>query len=103
MFAYLVDPHGAIKVTLWEQFSELEEGKTYNFQNLQVKEYNSNGVYLSTPKTGCTITKVEPFSQPLFILLTYLRTLPIQQQQQKYLEWEVSLHIKPAATVTKSW
>ncbi|XP_066018906.1 uncharacterized protein [Pocillopora verrucosa] len=65
-FAYLVDPHGAIKVTLWEQFCGLEEGKTYNFQNLQVKkEYNSNGVYLSTPKTGCTITEVEPFSQPL--------------------------------------
>lgn len=66
MFSYLVDPHGAIKVTLWEQFCGLEEGKTYNFQNLQVKkEYNSNGVYLSTPKTGCTITEVEPFSQPL--------------------------------------
>ena len=66
LFAYLVDPHGAIKVTLWEQFCGLEEGKTYNFQNLLVKkEYNSNGLYLSTPKTGCTITEVEPFSQPL--------------------------------------
>ena len=35
------NPHGSIKVALWEAFSELLEGNTYDFQNLQVKkEYN---------------------------------------------------------------
>ena len=43
--AFLSDPHGTIKVTLWEPFSDLEEGKTYQFDNLLVRrEYNTKDI-----------------------------------------------------------
>ena len=35
--ALLGDPHGTIRVTLWEPFSDLKEGKTYQFDNLLVR------------------------------------------------------------------
>ena len=35
VYAYLVDPHEAIKVTLWEEFSELKDGTTNNFQTFE--------------------------------------------------------------------
>ena len=64
--AHLIDPYGAIKVTLWETFCELEEGKTYQFENLLVRrEYNSKDLVLTTPKSGCKALETEPFKDNL--------------------------------------
>ena len=60
--AFLGDPHGTIKVTLWEPFCDLEEGETYQFDNLLVRrEYNTKDIILATPKTGCKAVETASF------------------------------------------
>ena len=50
--AYLSDPSGTIKVTLRDRFCDLEERKTYPFDNLLVRgEYKTKDIILVTPKT----------------------------------------------------
>ena len=61
--AFLGDPHGTMKVTLWEPFSDLQEGKTYQFDNLLVRrEHNTKDIIL-TPKTGCKAVETAPFKE----------------------------------------
>ena len=60
--AYFGDPSGTIKVTFWDRFCDLENGKTYPFDNLLVRgEYKTKDIILATPKTGCKA--VEPFKE----------------------------------------
>ena len=40
--AFLGDPPGTIKVTLWEPFSDLEEGKTYQFDKKRIQHQRYN-------------------------------------------------------------
>ena len=65
--AFIVDQTGHIKVVLWaEHTGQLEQGKTYLFKNLRLKQ--NNGVkYLNTPKeaTGLSIEETEHFPGPL--------------------------------------
>lgn len=65
--AFLIDPHGSIKVVLWENFAtQLQEATTYVFTNLRVqKDSFTHQVYLSTPKTGCDINQTDPFEERL--------------------------------------
>lgn len=64
--AYLGDPSGTIKVTLWDRFCDLEEGKTYPFDNHLVRgEYKTQDIILVTPKTGCKAVENTPFKENL--------------------------------------
>ena len=48
----LIDETNSIKVILWENHvDKLEEGRTYNLRNLQLKESHGDK-YVNTPKTG---------------------------------------------------
>lgn len=61
---FLGDPHGTVNVTLREPFSDLEEGKTYQFDNLLVRrEYNTKEIILATPKTGCKTVETASFKE----------------------------------------
>ena len=65
---FIVDPHGAITIELWEDFiPQVEEGGTYTFKNLRVLKNQYNGsLFVGTPAgCNCTITPREDFSQPL--------------------------------------
>lgn len=66
--AFLVDPHGRIKIDLWEDFvNEVTESGTYTFANIRVRKDDYAGNYsVTTPNSSdCTITQCEPFTQPL--------------------------------------
>ena len=97
--AYLGDPSGTIKVTLWDRFCDLEEGKTYPFDNHLVRgEYKTQDIILVTPKTGCKAVENTPFKENL--------NYPSQLQQllhlHKYLEFTYSLHITHTANANRS-
>ena len=65
---FIVDPHGAITIELWEDFiPQVEEGGTYTFKNLRLHKNQYNGsLFVGTPVgCSCTITPREDFSQPL--------------------------------------
>lgn len=65
---FIVDPHGAITIELWEDFiPQVEEGGTYTFKNLRLHKNQYNGsLFVGTPVgCNCTITPREDFSQPL--------------------------------------
>ncbi|CAH3186019.1 unnamed protein product, partial [Porites evermanni] len=63
---YLVDPSGSIKLILWESlFQEVQDGKTYTFNNLRVlKEYNTGKLALGTTMDS-KIDMVPEIDQPL--------------------------------------
>ena len=62
--AYLGDPSGTIKVTLRDRFCDLEERKTYPFDNLLVRgEYKTKDIILVTSKTGCKAVENTPFKE----------------------------------------
>ena len=65
--AFLIDPHGSIKIHLWENFTKhCDEEMTYNFKNLRLhKDVRSNELFLGTPKTGCVIEPCDPFEEKL--------------------------------------
>ena len=51
--AYLGDPSGTIKVTIWDRFCDLEEGKTYPFDNHLVRgEYKTQDIILVLDQQG---------------------------------------------------
>ncbi|CAB3979082.1 Hypothetical predicted protein [Paramuricea clavata] len=58
---FLVDPFGSIRIVIWESFCEdVEDGETYNFKNIRVKN-DSSEVYVTTPPNGCSIVSTSPF------------------------------------------
>ena len=62
--AYLGDPSGTIKVILRDRFCDLEERKTYPFDNRLVRgEYKTKDIILVTPKTGCKAVENTPFKE----------------------------------------
>ena len=62
--AHLGDPSGTIKVTLRDRFCDLEERKTYPFDNPLVRgEYKTKDIILVTPKTGCKAVENTPFKE----------------------------------------
>lgn len=65
--AILVDPTGSIKVVFWQEWVDsVEDGETYTFTNLRVKEdYHSHEKFVNTAKAGCKIEASVPFTQPL--------------------------------------
>ena len=66
--AFLVDPHGGIKIDLWEDFiNEVTGSGTYTFANIRVRKDDFTGTFsVTTPNSSdCTITQCEPFTQPL--------------------------------------
>ncbi|CAB3986871.1 Hypothetical predicted protein [Paramuricea clavata] len=66
--ALLVDPHGGVKLVLWEDFIlQVKEGLTYTFTNVRVRKNNTNAsVSVSTPNSSdCTIEECKPFTEPL--------------------------------------
>ena len=70
--AYLGDPSGTIKVTLWDRFCDLEERKTYPFDNPLVRgEYKTKDIILVTPKTGCKAVENTPFKENLNYQVIY--------------------------------
>ena len=97
--AYLGDPSGTIKVTLWDRFCDLEEGKTYPFDNHLVRgEYKTQDIILVTPKTGCKAVENTPFKENL----NYPSHLQQLLHLQKYLEFTYSLHITHTANANRS-
>ena len=45
-------------------FSDLEEGKTYQFDNLvERREYNTKDIILAKPKTGCKAVETASFKE----------------------------------------
>ena len=62
--ATLSDPFGSIKITLWEQYTNLvQEGKTYALKNPKVRK-NGDWHELTTARGGSTtITEVEPLKE----------------------------------------
>ena len=74
--AFLGDPHGTIKVTLWEPFSDLEEGKIYQFDNLVVRtEYNTKDIIFAKPKTGCKAVETASFKENVIQPFELLKSL----------------------------
>ena len=68
--AQIIDHTGCIKIVLWEEFQhQVEQGKTYVFNNVRLKKNSSsNEIYLNTAKGNkTTITPTEPFEIPLAI------------------------------------
>ena len=65
--AFLLDPHGCIKITLWEDFAcQCQQDNTYTFENVRLqKDAKSQRLFLSTPKSGCSITLTDPFEEQL--------------------------------------
>ena len=61
--ALLVDPHGSIKIILWEDdTTQVEEGGTYDFHNLRLKKNKYTGeFYVNPAKTGSKISTADPF------------------------------------------
>ena len=65
MEATLRDPFGSIRITLWEQYTDQVQGKTYAFKNLKVRK-NGDSNELTTARDGSTtITEVEQFKETL--------------------------------------
>ena len=92
--AFLGDPHGTIKVTLWEPFSDLEGGKTYQFDNLLVtREYNTKDIVLATPKTGCKAVETASFKENVIQPSELPKSFTTTTTPAKYLEFSHSLHI----------
>lgn len=107
--AYLVDPHGTIKVTLWETFCDLEEGKTYQFENILVRrEYNSKDLVLTTPRSGCKAQEIEPFKdnvvQPSELPKTFTSTTAIAKVLglQSFTVYQACCQCKKKITLDKS-
>ena len=65
--AILLDPTGSIKVVFWEAFVDtVEDGNTYKFTNLRVKEdYHTHEKFVNMAKEGCKFESAPPFTQPL--------------------------------------
>ena len=100
--AFLGDPHGTIKVTLWEPFSDLEEGKTYQFDNLLVRrEYNTKDIILATPKTGCKAVETASFKENVIQPSELPKSFTTTTTPAKYLEFSHSLHIMHVANAKR--
>ena len=57
-------------------FSDLEEGKTYQFDNLGVRrEYNTKDIILAKPKTGCKAVKTASFKDNVIQPFELLKSL----------------------------
>lgn len=65
--AILLDPTGSIKVVFWESFVDsVEDGQTYKFTNLRVKEdFHTHEKFVNTAKEGCNIESASPFTTDL--------------------------------------
>ncbi len=51
---FLIDPHGTIKIVLWEdEVNSIEEGKTYLFKNIRLKKNRISGDIYVNPRKGC--------------------------------------------------
>ena len=98
--AFLGDPHGTIKVTLWEPFSDLEEGKTYQFDNLLVRrEYNTKDIILA--KTGCKAVETASFKETVIQPSELPKSFTTTTTPAKYLEFSHSLHIMHVANAKR--
>ena len=61
-----VDETGTIKLLLWEDHCDkIQDGLTYNFINLRVKEDLRGNIIVNTAKQGCIIESINPFSEEL--------------------------------------
>lgn len=57
-------------------FSDLEEGKTYQFDNLVVRrEYNTKDIILAKPKTGCKAVETASFKENVIQPFELLKSL----------------------------
>ncbi len=61
----LIDPYGSIKIVFWEQDTEkVEEGGTYKFKNLRLKQSKFNQeLYVNPAKSDSEITKCYAFEK----------------------------------------
>ena len=67
--ALLVDPHGSVKIVLWEDdIHKVKEGETYKFKNLRIKKNKNSGeLYVNPAKGNCVISKCAPFKDKLAV------------------------------------
>ena len=57
-------------------FSDFEEGKTYQFDNLVVRrEYNTKDIILAKPKTGCKAVETASFTENVIQPFELLKSL----------------------------
>eukprot|EP00794_Sanderia_malayensis_P002190 gene2190-2493_t len=61
--ALLIDPHGTVKIILWEDdIDTIEDGGTYMFKNLRVKKNKLTGeIYVNPAKAFSKISRAEEF------------------------------------------
>lgn len=70
---------GSIKIVLWEQnITDLNDGSTYKFNGVKVKEFNGRKHLTTTPSTTFEVID-ENFPQPSCEALNTRRTLQVQK------------------------
>ena len=90
---FLVDPHGAITIQIWEDFiPQVQEGGKYTFKNLSVHKTQCNGSLFVAIPNGCHCA-ITPRNEFLSLWPPQLTHLILSLQRQLKLNLLHSKHL----------